>query len=202
MKLNRNLTDQELLEKIKSKSDLNLALGQLYAAHYGMLERYIIQNSGSADDAADLIQEVMLVFVRLVSEEKYRGEASIKSVLYSICRNLWITELRKKKSTEARHERYEGEKDQLESDISSQISKNENLKFVMDLFEKLGQKCKQILTLFYFEELPMKEITEKLEFSSEQVLRNKKYKCLQSLTDQVKSSPALSQSLQKALRHE
>ena len=33
-----------------------------------------------------------------------------------------------------------------------------------------------------------------------QVLRNKKYKCLQNLTDQVKSAPALSQNLQKALR--
>lgn len=202
MKLNRNLTDQEILEKIKSKSDPNQAISQLYSQHYGMLEHYIIQNSGSADDAADLIQEVMLVFVKLVSEEKYRGEASVKSFLYSICKNLWITELRKRKSTEARHDRYEGEKDQLESDISTQISKNENLKFVMDLFDKLGEKCKQLLTLFYFEELPIKEITEKLEFSSEQVLRNKKYKCLQNLTDQVKSSPALSKNLQKALRHE
>ncbi|RIW14531.1 sigma-70 family RNA polymerase sigma factor [Algoriphagus lacus] len=202
MKLNRNLTDQEILEKIKSKSDPNQAISQLYSQHYGMLEHYIIQNSGSADDAADLIQEAMLVFVKLVSEEKYRGEASVKSFLYSICKNLWITELRRRKSTEARHERYEGEKDQLESDISAQISKNENLKFVMDLFDKLGEKCKQLLMLFYFEELPMKEIGEKLEFSSEQVLRNKKYKCLQSLTDQVKSSPALSKNLQKALRHE
>jgi RNA polymerase sigma factor (sigma-70 family) len=202
MKLNRNLTDQEILEKIKSKSDPNQAISQLYSQHYGMLEHYIIQNSGSADDAADLIQEVMLVFVKLVSEEKYRGEASVKSFLYSICKNLWITELRKRKSTEARHDRYEGEKDQLENDISTQISKNENLKFVMDLFDKLGEKCKQVLTLFYFDELPMKEISEKLEFSSEQVLRNKKYKCLQNLTDQVKSSPALSKNLQKALRHE
>jgi RNA polymerase sigma factor (sigma-70 family) len=167
-----------------------------------MLEHYILQNSGSADDAADIIQEVMLVFVKLVSEEKFRGEASIKSILYSISRNLWITELRKRKSTSARNERYEGEKDQLDTNISDQISRNENLKFVLDLFEKLGEKCQQILTLFYFEEYSMKEICEKLDFSSDQVLRNKKYKCLQSLTDQVKSSPVLLKNLQKALRHE
>lgn len=202
MKLTRKLNEQEILDCIKSKSKRNQAISELYSAHYGLLEHYIIQNSGSADDAADVIQEVMLVFVKLVSEEKYRGEASIKSLLYSICKNLWITELRKRKTTGARNERYEGEKEQMENDISTQISKNENLKFVMDLFDKLGEKCKQILTLFYFEELPMKEISDKLDFSSEQVLRNKKYKCLQSLTDQVKSSPVLSKNLQKALRHE
>ncbi|OOG72394.1 RNA polymerase sigma factor [Algoriphagus sp. A40] len=202
MKLNRNLTDQEILEKIQSKSDPNQAISQLYLQHYGMLEHYILQNSGSSDDAADQIQEVMLVFVKMVKLEKYRGEASIKSFLYSICKNLWISELRKRKSTSARNEKYEVEKDQMDTDISEQISRNENLKFVMDLFEKLGEKCKQLLTLFYFEELPMKEIREKLDFSSEQVLRNKKYKCLQNLTDQVKSSPSLSENLQKALRHE
>jgi RNA polymerase sigma factor (sigma-70 family) len=202
MKLSRNLTDQEILEQIRSKTNPNQAISQLYSQYYGMLEHYILQNSGSADDAADLIQEVMLVFVKLVSEEKFRGEASIKSILYSISRNLWITELRKRKSTSARNERYEGEKDQLDTNISDQISRNENLKFVMDLFEKLGEKCQQILTLFYFEEYSMKEICEKLDFSSDQVLRNKKYKCLQSLTDQVKSSPVLLKNLQKALRHE
>jgi RNA polymerase sigma factor (sigma-70 family) len=202
MKLSRNLTDQEILEQIRSKTNPNQAISQLYSQYYGMLEHYILQNSGSADDAADLIQEVMLVFVKLVSEEKFRGEASIKSILYSISRNLWITELRKRKSISARNERYEGEKDQLDTNISDQISRNENLKFVMDLFEKLGEKCQQILTLFYFEEYSMKEICEKLDFSSDQVLRNKKYKCLQSLTDQVKSSPVLLKNLQKALRHE
>jgi RNA polymerase sigma factor (sigma-70 family) len=202
MKLSRNLIDQEILEQIRSKTNPNQAISQLYSQYYGMLEHYILQNSGSADDAADLIQEVMLVFVKLVSEEKFRGEASIKSILYSISRNLWITELRKRKSTSARNERYEGEKDQLDTNISDQISRNENLKFVMDLFEKLGEKCQQILTLFYFEEYSMKEICEKLDFSSDQVLRNKKYKCLQSLTDQVKSSPVLLKNLQKALRHE
>lgn len=202
MKLNRNLTDQELLEQIRSKTNPNQAINQLYEQHYGVLENYILRNSGDQDDAADLIQEVMLVFVKLVTQGKFRGEASIKSFLYSICKNLWISELRKRKSMSARNERYEMEKDEMDLDISEEISRNENLRFVMDLFEKLGEKCKQVLTLFYFEELPMKEICEKLEFSSEQVLRNKKYKCLQSLTDQVKSSPSLQTHLQKALRHE
>ncbi|GMQ29853.1 sigma-70 family RNA polymerase sigma factor [Algoriphagus confluentis] len=202
MKLNRNLTDQELLEQIRSKSNPNQAINQLYEQHYGILENYILRNSGNQDDAADLIQEVMLVFIKLVTQGKFRGEASIKSFLYSICKNLWISELRKSKSMSARNERYEMEKNEIDLDVSEEISRNENLRFVMELFEKLGEKCKQVLTLFYFDELPMKEICEKLEFSSEQVLRNKKYKCLQSLTDQVKSSPALQSHLQKALRHE
>ncbi len=202
MKLNRNFTDEEIVQMIRSKTNQNRALNNLYEQHYGLLENYITQNSGSSDDASDIIQEVMLVFVQLVSTGKFRGESSIKSLLYSICRNLWISELRKRKSTFARHEKYEREFERVEKDVSDSIAQTESLNYIMELFQKLGEKCQQVLHLFYFEELPMKEICEQLDFSSEQVLRNKKYKCLKTLIEITKSSPEIHQNLQKALRHE
>ncbi|WP_250161269.1 MULTISPECIES: RNA polymerase sigma factor [Algoriphagus] len=179
-----------------------MAITLLYRQYYGVLENYILQNSGSSDDAADIIQEVMLIFVQMISEGKFRAESSIKSFLYSICRNLWITELRKRKSSAARQEKYEESTEKVDSDVSESIAKTESLKYIMGLFQELGNKCKQILQLFYYEELPMKEICEKLDFSSEQVLRNKKYKCLKSLIEKTQASPQVYQNLQKALRHE
>lgn len=202
MKLNPNFTDQELVDMILTKNRQNMAITLLYRQYYGVLENYILQNSGSSDDAADIIQEVMLIFVQMISEGKFRAESSIKSFLYSICRNLWITELRKRKSSAARHEKYEESTEKVDSDVSESIAKTESLKYIMGLFQELGDKCKQILQLFYYEELPMKEICEKLDFSSEQVLRNKKYKCLKSLIEKTQASPQVYQNLQKALRHE
>jgi len=202
MKLNPNFTDQELVEMILTKNRQNMAITLLYRQYYGVLENYILQNSGSSDDAADIIQEVMLIFVQMISEGKFRAESSIKSFLYSICRNLWITELRKRKSSAARQEKYEESTEKVDSDVSESIAKTESLKYIMGLFQELGNKCKQILQLFYYEELPMKEICEKLDFSSEQVLRNKKYKGLKSLIEKTQASPQVYQNLQKALRHE
>lgn len=202
MKLSRHLNDQEIFDQIKSKSNPNQAISQLYSQHYGMLEHLILTNSGQAEDAADIIQEAMLVVVKMIRNEKFRGESSLKSFLYSICKNLWINELRKRKSNQYRNEQYENEKSQIDLSVVEEIQQMENLRFVMNLFETLGEKCKQVLTLFYFEELSMRDICEKLAFSSEQVLRNKKYKCLQSLIQQVQSSTSLSEKLLKALRHE
>ena len=202
MKLSRHLNDQEILDQIKSKSNPNQAISQLYSQHYGMLEHLILTNSGQAEDAADIIQEAMLVVVKMIRNEKFRGESSLKSFLYSICKNLWINELRKRKSNQYKNEQYENEKSQIDLSVVEEIQQMENLRFVMNLFETLGEKCKQVLTLFYFEELSMRDICEKLAFSSEQVLRNKKYKCLQSLIQQVQSSTSLSEKLLKALRHE
>ncbi len=202
MKLNQELTDEELIRKIADGKAMSPPIAQLYRQHYGMLEHYILKNSGTAADAADQIQEVMLVFVQLVSAGKFRGDAKISTVLFSICRNLWITELRKRKSTLIRNEKYMEEQEHITRYIDEQLEQQESLRVVMELFASLGKTCKTILSLFYYEELSMKEICKKLDFSSEQVLRNKKYKCLQNLTGQVRSSPAIKHLLLKALRHE
>lgn len=202
MKQKKIFTDEEISAMILQKKNQNLALNQLYAQYYEIMAQYVIRNTGSEDDAADIIQEVMLVFVRLIEEGKFRGESTIKSYLYGILKNLWISEIRKRKATNLRHEKYQLKSSPWEADISETLSQQENLRFVMELFSQLGEACKTILTLFYYEELPMKEICEKLEFSSEQVLRNKKYKCLKALTDSVSKSPEISSNLKKALRHE
>jgi RNA polymerase sigma factor (sigma-70 family) len=202
MQVNQNLDDQDLIELILTKKQQNMALNLLYKRHYGLLENYVLQNSGSLEDAGDVIQEVMLVFVQMITQGKFRGESTIKSLLYNICRNLWISELRRRKSAIARHEKYEMKSEKTELDISETIARTENLKYIMKIFNQLGEQCKKVLQLFYYEELTMKEVCEKLNYSSEQVLRNKKYKCLKSLIQKTQSSPEIYKNLQKALRHE
>ena len=57
------------------------------------------------------------------------------------------------------------------------------------LLNKLGESCRKILELFYYENLSMKEIVSHLHYENEQVVRNKKYKCLQQLTDMIRKNP-------------
>lgn len=202
MKKPENLTDSEILHGIiLGGPNLERCLGYLYRQHYSLLKHYVQTNSGDQDDAADIIQECFLVFVRMVEDRKFRGESSIKSVLYAICRNLWITELRKRKNLMARHELYEADKESISPDVSSEISRLEDSRVVMDLFETLGEKCKNILLAFYYENLSMKEITVKEGFSNEQVLRNKKHKCLKALVEKIQNHPTLYQTLKNALQN-
>lgn len=202
MKKPENFPDSEVIQGIiLGGQNLERYLGYLYRQHYGALEHYIQTNSGDQDDAADIIQECFLVFIKMVEDRRFRGESSIKSVLYAICRNLWITELRKRKNIMARHERYEADKESTSLDVSSEISRQEDSRIVMDLFETLGEKCKNILLAFYYENLSMKEITVKEGFSNEQVLRNKKHKCLKALVEKIQNHPTLYQTLKNALQN-
>ena len=191
--------DIQILEALRDVRRINKAIERLYDIHYGMLEYFILQNSGDETDAQDTIQETMLVFVNLVHEQKYRGEASIKSILYSINKNIWLGELRKRKNRQVRDMAFESDKEIEVEDYSAELIKMEGYKMIMELFEKLGRGCKSILTLFYFENLSMEEIVKKEKYSSEQVLRNKKYKCMKELSTKIESDKELFEKVKTAL---
>jgi RNA polymerase sigma factor (sigma-70 family) len=201
MKKNGKYSDQELITAILNRENVNHAIRFMYDGYYRYLENYILQNSGNADDAADIIQETFLVFIKIVEENKYRQESGVKSFLYSIVKNLWITELRKRKSMGIRNEIFENTKESVSPDISHSLVRNESHQLIMELFQSLGEKCKNILLLFYYENLPMKEIMEKEDFSSEQVLRNKKHKCLKSMIEKVQADEKTYSTVKNALQY-
>lgn len=203
MKISKTYSEESILEDIEAGGDyLNTALNFMYASYYGLLENIILKNSGNEDDAADVIQDTFLAFVKIVQEGRFRKEAGVKSMLYSMARNLWITEIRKRKSTQNRNEIFEQSNEMKSEEFSIEIEKIESQKLILSLFESIGQKCKNILISFYYENLSMKEIMEKEDFSSEQVLRNKKYKCLKSLIEKVKGNEVLAKSVKNALQND
>ena len=181
MQVARLYSDDELMANLKHPQTMNDALRFMYKEYYGLLESYIVNNSGSKDDAADFIQETMVAFIDIVQQDKFRGDASIKSFLYSVIRNLWMSELRKRNSTDKRNRIFEKAKDETEQAAMAQLIKNENLAAIQKLFEKLGEKCEQLLLLVYYENLSMSDIGLRMpDYQNEQVLRNKKYKCMKS----------------------
>lgn len=203
MKISQTYSEDSILEDIKAGGNrLNPALGFMYSSYYRLLESIILKNSGNEDDAADVIQDTFLAFVKIVQEERFRKDAGVKSMLYSMVRNLWITEIRKRKSTQNRHEIFEQGNEIIVGDFSTEIEEIENQKLIISLFESIGQKCKSILISFYYENLSMKEIMDKEGFSSEQVLRNKKYKCLKFLIEKVNGNEVLAKSVKNALQND
>ena len=122
-------------------------------------------------------------------------EASIKTFLVSIARNIWRNELKRKQRSDYREKLFESGREQSEEDISELISEWEKKKQLRDLVYELGEPCRKLLMLFYYESLSMKEILNYLPYENEQVVRNKKYKCLQQLTDMMKNHPSIAGQL-------
>lgn len=50
-------------------------------------------------------------------------------------------------------------------------------------FSELGKRCQQLLHLFYHKAMSFKTIAEVMQFSSDKVAKNQKYKCLVKAKD-------------------
>lgn len=202
MEVVQNYSDSSLVELLRSGGDIGPGLRFLYRNNYEAIKVYVLNNSGSEHDAEDLFQEVLLSFVELVQLGKFRGESSIKTFLYALSRNLWLNELKRKGRAELREMKYEKARDTEEADVSKAIVGREARKKVLEIISKLGESCKKILLAFYYEDKSMKEIHEESDFENEQVVRNKKYKCLKQLEKMLHEDPDLAKNLKSSLNYE
>jgi DNA-directed RNA polymerase specialized sigma24 family protein len=114
-------------------------------------------------------------------------------------RHIWLNELKRKGRALAREEKYERTQDRTVVDVSELIVEKEVRSQVASLVDLLGEHCKKILLLFYYENQPMKTILEQMHYESEQVVRNKKYKCLKQLEMLIEENPTLKRNLKNLL---
>ncbi|MFZ9387366.1 MAG: RNA polymerase sigma factor [Chitinophagaceae bacterium] len=199
MEVIRNFPDEEILENLRSGRRMEESIKTLYRSHFEQLSAYITFNSGSRQDAEDVFQEVIVNFIDLVKQNKFRGDSSIKTFLYSMNRHTWLNELKRRGRQLAREEKYERGQDRLEDDAAESIIDREEKKTIADLVASLGETCRKILVLFYYENLSMREILEQTDYENEQVVRNKKYKCLKQLEQMLDAKPHIKKTLKNLL---
>lgn len=195
LKATSKYSDEELLEAIESGKDINPAIMYLYEQHSESISSFIASKGGSRQDGEDIFQETVVAFIKIVKNGSYRKEASIRTFLISVSKNIWYNEIKKRQSTGNREKVFENSRETIEDDISHHIADLEMKKNFRTLLDRMGEPCKKLLLLFYYENLSMKELLEHLPYENEQVIRNKKYKCLKQLTTLVQTNPQISRGI-------
>ncbi len=202
MEPSRFFSDTALLQLLRSDAPPDEAIRYLYRSQFNTTKAYIQQNNGSEADAEDIFQEVLLTFIELVKNNKFRGESSVATFMYAITRNTWLNELKKRGRSKLRDEKFERSKVTTEMDVSHYIANREQKAQLMGIVDSLGETCKKILLAFYFDNLAMKDILQNLQYENEQVVRNKKYKCLKQLEQMMTAQPQLAKNLKSVLLYE
>ena len=195
----KDFTDQRLIQSLRSDANPDEAIRHLYRTQFRLTVAYIKQNSGTEEDAEDIFQELVLLFIEILKKDKFRGESSVSTFLYALTRNIWLNELNRRGKSKRRDEIFEKGKDTSDLDVSHLIADRETKLHLMKVVDKLGETCKKILLAFYFENLAIKEILQTLNYENEQVVRNKKYKCLKQLEQMMAAEPDLVKNLKSAL---
>ena len=184
----KTLTNSVLIEKLLSANpeDNEEAMTYLYASLYGKVRGFILNNKGQKEEVKDLFQDALLVFYKLVKQNKVTKETKVEAYIFSTCRNLWLKQLQKKK----REVSFSVEEMDIpvEGILASEFFTVDKTKLLKKVLADIGKGCQTILLAFYYEQQTMEEITENMNLSSVQIAKNKKYKCLKRLKTLISKS--------------
>ena len=178
--MSRAFNDIEIINEIKAGNSDGVLLF-LYQTTQYKLSSWILKNNGNEDEAQDIFQDSVLSFYQYVLDGNFKEGASVDAFIFSVGRNKWINRAKQRnKLVSGVAEESLGHSNPEEEGFSK-IMEEDNTDKMNALLEKLGARCKELLTLSIFYNLKMADIAEKMAFSNADTAKTKNYKCKKRL---------------------
>jgi len=153
----------------KRKSDLNT---EEIVDKYRPIVSFRVKKSIGAHtpDWEDVVNEIMVNVLEKLKKGEFRGESSIGTFIYTITSRRIIDYIRQK-SKVLKHapesNPYLSPQDQIED--------KERAEWIAKAIEKLKPKYKEVLYLYYYQELSREEVAKRLNITSRRVSERVNY---------------------------
>ncbi|MFT5858184.1 MAG: RNA polymerase sigma factor (sigma-70 family) [Flavobacteriaceae bacterium] len=136
----------------------------------------------SNSDAEDLFQEALLIFMRKMEDPTFELTVAPFHYVKNTCKLLWYNQARKEKKLP-------------KSDLPEEVAQQDDdwfqnellLQKVEKAISEIGQKCQDLLKLFYGLGQSMVDIAKKLGFRNDNVAKAQKYRCINKVKDILRS---------------
>tara|TARA_R110002049_G_scaffold285400_1_gene466270 strand:+ start:16273 stop:16812 length:540 start_codon:yes stop_codon:yes gene_type:complete len=174
------MNDKKILELFK-EGQREKAFRRLYSL-YPKIEALIMSKGGQKQDASDVFQEALIILNRNLEKSDFKLTASFYTYLYSVSRFIW-KDTQKKFSKEELHNFNDTEIEHFHN-----ILEEKKYQLAEHAFLELGERCQKLLQLFYHKAMSFKAIAEVMQFKSEKIAKNQKYKCLSKVKDIYRNS--------------
>lgn len=161
---------------------------EIYQRFAGGITAMVLKNNGSEADSADILQEALLAIYKKAQTGDFQLSCPFEAFLYTVCRNKWLMELRKRKHqpvTFTEELKYEIDEGSLEA-AERLAQYSDRKKLLKAKLEELNEGCRRLLSLCWAGK-PLQEIAVQME-TSYGYIRRKKGECLGRLVKLMKES--------------
>lgn len=188
-----NLKDKNIITLIK-QGEKRKSIQFLYTEFSNKVKAMIRNRGGNTEEAEDIFQEVILIFYQKVLENELTEEnCNIGGFLMTVSQRMWYTKINRKSMMEKHHDHIRvGEK--MTDDTYEFIFSEERKDLMTKIFNLLDENCKKVIKYVIFDNLSMKEIAQKMKYTSEDVAKSTHYRCRQKLTKQLKENESFIKS--------
>lgn len=156
------------------------AVETIYRENYAVIQAFVLNNSGSTDEARDLFQEAMIVLYQKAVSGNFELHSQLKTYLYSVCRRLWLKRLQQMNRYGGQVELME-ETIPVEEDMEMHEKRNNDFTLMETALAKIGEPCKSLLDAYYTQHKNMQEIAADFGYTNADNAKTQKYKCLMRL---------------------
>jgi RNA polymerase sigma-70 factor (ECF subfamily) len=181
--LQDNLLGQtQLMDAIKANDEHTLKL--IYKDNFYKTQQYILNNSGSVDEAKDIFQEAFVTVWENIQDNKFvpQNTSALNGYLYTVAKNKWLNHLNSVRFKKTKS--YDTNKHTIDTETvdvkNNTFEKEKDVNTVTNAFNRLGEACKKLLEAFYYENKSLRDIAKIFEIT-EASARNKKYRCTEQL---------------------
>ncbi len=168
----------------------------LYDKVLPIVQKFIVRNQGSKDDAFDAFQDALLSFYKQVVKGSFDPKYKVYGYLYRLSINFWLNKLKKDK-------RVVFESEFNEMDLSDDSQNPERIAFVKTsdenvlrtLFTSIGEKCIELLTYTIYQNILMEDIVLRMGMASVDSCKMQVMRCKKKLVQLIEENPALLEKL-------
>ncbi|MDO7137420.1 RNA polymerase sigma factor [Algibacter lectus] len=153
---------------------------------------YIKQNSGSSDQAQDVVQDTLVTIYNQASEKGLKLTCPFDAYFFLLCKRKWLNVLKKTSNKEVTINEEVLSKGDEAQELAFETSVfGEKQALFAEMFEKLGNACQDLLKAT-FKIKSMEEVAASLNVTYAYA-RKKKSLCIGKLTELVRESPKFNQ---------
>lgn len=176
------MTDEQLIAQLKQR-DRN-ALKTVYLDYKTAFFKFMSRYNAKNDVLEDIFQDALIVLYENAQAGKLDAlKSSVKTYLFGIGKFMLFKHFRDAKKEVPTEEVYLFDKyDQaVIDDVYADEGPSDHQTMLVANFKKLGDKCREILELFYLQGMKLDEITQTQGYENKAVAKSQKSRCLKSL---------------------
>lgn len=179
-----NSEQQQLTALAKGE---RVATELIYKQQYPVINGWLLKNGCSADDAADLFQEAMVVLFGKVQNPEFSLTCNVGTYLFAISKHLWYKKLQRLQKGPVRLFDNMGDEDGdagggvYDDDLNIHHERETHFSQLDTALEQIGEPCRSLLQAYYHKDKSMQEIAADFGYTNPENAKTQKYKCLTRL---------------------
>jgi len=160
----------------------------IYREYFPMVRSIVYTGNGNYEDAEDIFHDGLIVVYNRLVNKGLSLNSSLKTYLFSVCKNLWMRRCERKYRLMYGSESSVNEAEGDYSAEAEEEERAEKLRLFNKHFMEMPEFCQTLLT-YYLNKTPLADIALTMNYKDAEYVKARKYYCKNLLRKKILSDP-------------